>query len=510
MSVRIAWPDLLAGLWHGWERVARRLRRVPRAGWVVFVIAFVNFAVWSIVVPPFEVPDEQAHFAYAQYFAETGKAPPQTATDPYSPQLEEALGAVRQGAIIFRVDARGILNRQQQRSFDQQMAVPASPVGTGGASVTSNQPPLYYALEAIPYWLSPSHNLLARLAFMRLLSALMGACTVLSIFLFIRELLPGTPWAWTIGALAVAFEPQVAFISAGVNGDNLLYLASAATLLALVRAYRRGLTYRRAALLGVAVAVGLLAKLTFLGLVPGFALATLLLGYRDWRRQGHGHACKAVVLAGAIAFIPYLIYGLLNLTAWHRGSFLAGGLNGATGASAGGHVVTLRDTLEYIWEFYLPRLPFMHQTFHPFYGARTVWIDGFIGTFGWLDYGFPGWVYTAGLYVLGLMFVLACVSCWRWRARIRRWLPLILCLLVSVAGLVYEIGAAGIRGFYSVGGFEQARYLFPLLALYGLMVALAPKALPRRWAGVLAGALVVLLMTHGLFGELITISRYYG
>jgi len=78
-------------------------------------------------------------------------------------------------------------------------------------------------------------------------------------------------------------------------------------------------------------------------------------------------------------------------------------------------------------------------------------------------------------------------------------------------GLVYAIGSAGIRFFLDTGSiFEQARYLFPLLSLYGLMVALAPRALPRRWAPALAAALVILAMAHGFFAETLTISRYYG
>ncbi len=62
---------------------------------------------------------------------------------------------------------------------------------------------------------------------MRLLSALMAACTVLAVFMFLRELLPRTPWAWTVGALMVAFQPTFDFIAAGVHGDNLLFLTSA-------------------------------------------------------------------------------------------------------------------------------------------------------------------------------------------------------------------------------------------------------------------------------------------
>ena len=85
------------------------------------------------------------------------------------------------------------------------------------------------------------------------------------------------------------------------------------------------------------------------------------------------------------------------------------------------------------------------------------------------------------------------------------------CFGVMALGLLGAIGYAGIRYRLSTGyPFEQARYLFPLLAFYGLFIVLVARALPRRWAPLLGALLVVLAMAHGLFAETLTISRYYG
>src|SRR5262249_14834105 len=147
---------------------------------------------------------------------------------------------------------RGIFTAPEEAQLRADLAAAGQPQGAGGATSASNQPPLYYMLESVPYWMSPSGDILERLELMRLLSALLAACTVLAIFLFLREIVPGTPWAWTVGALMVAFQPMFAFIGSGVQADNLLYLASALTFLALARAWRRGLTRRRAAAIGAA------------------------------------------------------------------------------------------------------------------------------------------------------------------------------------------------------------------------------------------------------------------
>lgn len=492
-----------------------RIRRIPRAGRACFLIAFVNAAIWSVVVPPFQVPDEIAHFGYAQYFAETGKAPPQGPRAQYSPQEQVALENTYFFAVIGRPQMRGIVTGSEDRELRAALARHPSPRGEGGTSVTTDQPPLYYALEAIPYWLSPSHDIFTRLFFMRLLSALIAAGTVLAVFMFLRELLPGTPWAWTVGALGVAFQPTFAFIAAGVQGDNLLFLTSALTFFVLLRCYRRGLTRRRGIALGAVVAAGALSKLTFIALLPGIALALALLGWRELRTtRGERREALGTLALTLITFaIPVAIYSVLNLTAWHRGSPTAGGIAAATGSTlvTGTHV-TLHQTLDYTWELFLPRLWFMHHAYFPTgYPLWYTWLNGAIGHFGWLDYTFPSWVYTDGRYVFFALVALAAVGLWRLRSRVLSVAPIFVCFGVSAIGLLGAIGYAGIRYRLSTGyAFEQARYLFPLLAFYGLFLVLAAKGAPRRWAPVLGGLLVVLAMAHGLFAETLTISRYYG
>jgi 4-amino-4-deoxy-L-arabinose transferase-like glycosyltransferase len=496
---------------RAWAPLIRAVGRVPRAGWACFVIALVNAAIWTVVVPPFQIPDELVHFAYAQYLAETGKAPPQGARPQFSPQEEVALNNLLFFSVIGQPELRGVITRAEDRALRTALAQHPSPLGPGGDTVASSQPPLYYTLEAIPYWLSPSHDILFRLELMRLLSALMAAATVLAVFMFLRELFPRSPWTWTTGALVVAFQPMVNFIAAGVQGDNLLYLASALTFWLLIRAYRRGLTRGRAVAIGLVVAVGLLAKLTYIAFLPGIGLALLLLAWREVPR-GRRHAAEVLIVSVLVAALPVAIYAVLNVTLWHRGSPLAGGLAAATTGKIGpGKLVTLPESLDYIWELYLPRLPFMHHSYFAGYPLGYIWIDGTIGHFGWLDYGFPSWVYTVGRIVFAVLGALALGGLVRLRHRIRPMLPIFACFGVMVVGLLGAIGYAGIRYRMSTGfQFEQARYLFPLLALYALLTVLAARAAGRRWATALGAAFVLLAMAHGLFAETLTIARYYG
>lgn len=504
-------PALLRPLAAMARAIAIPLDRIPRAGRVCFLIAFVNAAIWGVVVPPFQVPDEGSHVGYVQYLAQTGKPPPGGAGTPWSPEEELALERLYVPSVAGFSAQRGVLTASENRELHQALARKLNPLGGGGSSNSaSNQPPLYYALEAIPYWLSPSHELLTRLAFMRLLSALLAGLTVLTIFMFMRELFPRTRWTWTVGALVVAFQPQFNFMAAGVNGDNLLYLASALTFMLLLRAYRRGFTTPRGAAVGAAVAVGVLSKITFLALLPGIALAVLMLTWRGLSTDRR-EALRALMVSVVVAAAPVALYAALNATAWHRGGLTAGGLAATNSHLSNGTIVTWHQTLDYIWQLYLPRLPFMKHSYFPNYQLTNLWFNGTIGHFGWLDYTFPLWVYKSAQYLFATFAVLAAVGLWRLRGAIRQLLPIFACFAVMAIGLMAAIGYTGVRYQLSSGEqFAQARYLFPLLVFYSLFLTLAARGLPRRWAHVFGALLVLLAMAHGLFAETLTISRYYG
>ena len=523
MSVAARLRAASAAIWAPARPAARAFlrgwRRIPKAGRACFVIAFVNVAIWTVIIPPFMVPDEITHFAYAQYLAETAQPPPQVACPPgysfpceYSAQEWVALASLRFSAVYGSQLNRGIFTTTDQRTLRKALAATDRPLGLGGASVASNQPPLYYALEAVPYWLSPSNDILTRLEFMRLLSALMAAGTVLAVFLFLRELMPRTPWAWTVGALMVAFQPMFDFIGAGVQADNLLYLAAALSFFAIARAWRRGLTTRRSAAIGAALAIGVLAKLTFLALVPGAGLALLLLAWRA-RAAGWRPALRMLAAGVGIAAAPVALYLLLNVAVWSRGSALAGGLSSVTSAAgSGASAVSWHEIFDYTWQLYLPALGFMNHFYFPgVYPLWQTWLYGSIGHFGWLNYSFPLWVYHDFQRLVYALAALGAIGLWRVRGAIRPLLGLFACYAVMALGLLAIIGYIGARDTAVTNyPFPQARYVFPLLPFYALAIVLATKALPRRWAPVLGGLLVVLAMAHNLFAETLTISRYYG
>jgi Predicted membrane protein (DUF2142) len=486
--------------------VRARWSRIPRAGKACALAALLTSVAWSLLIPPFHVPDEISHVGYVQYLAQTGKLPKVRAVPEYSPEEQLTLADLSFTAVIGQPRNRPPWSDIQNQALRQIDAQHPDRAGYGNATTATGNPPLYYALESLPYWISPSHNLLDRLVLMRLLSAVLAAATVLVVFEFLHTLLPSTPWAWAVGALAVAFQPTFGFISGGVNNDNLLFLLSALTFLLLARAFRDGLTLRLAIALGAVAGIAVISKLIYLGIVPAVGLALLALVARAPSERRLETARNGAIAAGC-AVAPIVAYLIVARIAWHRGLFTPGQISGTVGAHASG---TTRGALSYVWQLFLPRLPGMN---HQIAGVplHRVWFNGFIGRFGWLGYGYPQWVYDVAWRVAIAIVLLTLGGLARsLRALRTRWLELA-CYAVAVAGTAALVGLVDYQAFISHQPlYEQARYLLPLSALYGAAIALAARAAGRRYGPVLGAALVMLALAHTVFGQLITLTRYYG
>jgi hypothetical protein len=491
-------------------------RRLPTAAWVCFGVALLNGIAWGLITPLFQVPDEAGHVAYVQRIAETGKPPTGKASVPHFSQEErQLLDALRWKAIQRMKDVRVPGTASYHKNLDREVSTSYNRTNHGGYTTDTNNPPLYYFANAAVYHLSPWTSLPDRVHAMRLFSALLAGCTVLLIFLFLRELIPGTPWAWTVGALAVAFQPMFGFTSSGVTSDCFLYAASAGIFYTLALAFRRGLTLRIGLGIGAFAAMGILAKLNMLGLAPGIIVGLAALVIRA-PRERRGEALDGAVAAVAVVLIPLGIYMLLNSTVWDRGLYFGrSGVPNPVGiAVPGGGGATTNATLsggfDYMWQFYLPRLPWMQSAFEGIQ-VRRIWFDGFIGQFGWLDYGFSKWVYDLALVVALGVLGLAGRELVRVRSAIRSRLAELLTYLILIAGLLILVG--GVSYIARVGGavgYEQPRYLFPLMALYGALIAIAARGAGKRFGPAVAVFLICIAVAHSAAAMLLTITRYYG
>jgi len=476
---------------------------------LVFIVAVLNGMAWSLLTPPFQVPDETAHFAYTQSVVERGSRPGVEGRAEFSSEQRQAMAAMGTLGIIGRplvhspADGRNVGNALKASEK-------TSPRGDGGgASSASSQPPLYYILASLPYRVFSWATLSTRLHAMRALSVVIFGLGAALCALLAAEIVRGRAWAPLVGGMAVALSPYTAFISSGVTPDTLLLTVSVFTLFLVARAFRFGVTTRRAVALGVVVGAGALTKLTFAAFVPPAILVLVFLVIRD-RRDLRGQRFGAAYVLGlaliAAAALPTLVI-LWTVLAEPEPPINTEALAVAVGA---GGSTNLREIAVYGWELFLPRLPFMSQQFTYFPPVST-WIDGFAGRYGWLDYSAPSLVigcYRIFIAVVGVLagsaLFLARRAAWTRRLEFAGYAT----FFVAQAAVIAKTGHDYRQSTGYV--FEQPRYIFGLAGFYSVLIAIACLGVGSRFAPRLVILVVGLFCLHNLSGLTQTMLRYYG
>jgi 4-amino-4-deoxy-L-arabinose transferase-like glycosyltransferase len=504
-TARARAPAAPAGASHRRSRrAALAALRPPRALAALLVLTALVGVGWAFVTPAFQAPDEPAHFGYVQELAEGFDLPGQPGRPLVSSEqaLAGSLSNSDQTAQNLGVKLEWSASAYE-RWRRAAGALPASArTDGGGANPASSNPPLYYLYEAIPYRVGEGGDLFTRLELARLASVLWMLLTVVGVWLLAGELLARDRLLQLAAAGTAGLLPMVGFVSASVNPDAMLYAAWSFALWLGVRLLRRGLTASGAVALFAVVGLACLVKATSYALVPGalFVLAVAL-----WRNRGATLRPRAVAVVGAGAAL------VLTLGAWvviARVTHRAAAAQVAQAAGATGF--NLRDFGSYLWQFYLPKLPFQQPFSIPgdHLPAYDVWLKTGWAGFAWLEVQFPEWVYVLLTAVTLGIAALALAQIWRARRRIDLAVLAFLALVAVtlVAGLHWTEFKMLTGG---QGPFNAGRYLLPLAGIAGLAVALAvrtvaPARRPVAVAAALSGLFVLNLFSFGLM-----IERFY-
>ncbi len=310
---------------------------------------------FATFTPPWQAPDEPAHYNYIRQLAQAGCCPVIASGDWNSAYLE-LLKSNR-----FRQPLLGSLESIQYED---------------------HQPPLYYLLLTPVYWLT-NGSLIA----LRLISVLLGAGIVWCAAQIGLMVVPRRPAVALAGAALVAFLPQHIAILSAVNNDSLGNLIVAVGLLLALR-YQTDDRVKPWQL-GFVVGIGLLTKLSTLLLIPVMGLALLL---RWWSVKPRRP--QALVYAAATFAVPALLLGGL----WMIRNISVYGFPDIFGLGAHDRIVADQPrTAERIAALGLDG--YLRE-------ALQTTFNSFWGQFGWMGVPMPGWVYT----LIGLLLALALIG----------------------------------------------------------------------------------------------------
>lgn len=427
--------------------------------------------VTGIIVPLWEFPDEQAHFAQVSHYVEAGF---NLSGDNLSREIyfsETVLGTLR--------DERG--NNRYTYHPDYRPAYSVSTIGPQEAQINqiplawrsemvkqeaAQYPALFYLLSALGYLAVYPSNLFIRVFATRLVSVLLTLIAVTVTFFLGRLLFTSHHkltsrqvdlLSFTL-AFSLSFHPMFSFVSSGINNDNALNLISAVAILLTLTIFHSGITPRRSLLLGLSLALGLFTKPLILPLI--FPLTVILLW--EWYRQRRSLSTQISLTW------PLLLPALLCLV-WF---FILPWIKS-------GHPPYLPESNPISPQAGLSPLTYLFGQLGRYYRETLVW---YWGVFKWLGIVLPLNL-IRGIKIALVLSVLGLIKLFRSRRPLVAKSQVVNLLLISLLYLT----ALTVWDYFMVKnlGFShglQGRYFFPTLPAHLALFILGwLSLLPRRF-----------------------------
>jgi 4-amino-4-deoxy-L-arabinose transferase-like glycosyltransferase len=161
-------------------------------------------------------------------------------------------------------------------------SIPNQDVADQSIRYEGHQPPLYYFLAAGCLRAVGIRDAVAGSYLLRAFSVLLGTFNLALVFRVAAYFPLGGLWRLA-PALFVATLPQFAFVSGMVSNDSLANLMATAVILSLLAIHRHPLQWPAYICLGCYLGLGIMVKKTTLFLIPG---AGVVVGYLLWQTHG--------------------------------------------------------------------------------------------------------------------------------------------------------------------------------------------------------------------------------
>ncbi|MEM7032920.1 MAG: DUF2142 domain-containing protein [Chloroflexota bacterium] len=421
------------------------MQRVSPILYLIIITYLILGYLYATLTPPWQTPDEPAHYNFVRYVSEVGQLP------------ELTMGCY---------DA-AYLGQLTSEKFPPHLSIDT-------VCYEHYQPPLYYIL-ASPIFTLSGGNLIA----VRLFSVVLGGISLFFVYQTICLFSQSTTIPLTTTAV-VAFVPMHLTMLSAVNNDSLAELL----LVLLVYLTLRWHLQKRVQgqpvpyWIGIILGLILLTKVTIYISIPIVALVLLL---------GDRHPAN-LIKQGVRVYLPAFVIAL----PWYiRNSLVYGGVDILGLRRHDAVVVGQLRTADYVADVGLS---------HYFSTLTTTVFHSFWGQFGWMAVPMDNRVYQAlmVLQVLGLCGIIL----WLWKKppttkQAKHGLWVMISIIILALGIFVGLN----RSFVQF----QGRYFFTALMPLALFFSLGLSAALKREAAVyVAAGLFVLTCWVGLQSLLTT------
>lgn len=428
---------------------------------ILLTLTFFKGLIWAYLIPPFQSPDEQNHFAYTQYIAETKKAPNIKESKNASLELMTATK-------ILNFDWSGSHPMWSKEIFTKaklkEKEIESIPTSDKKIFVSYangyKNPPLYYILGSIFYKIGSLGTILDRLFMVRVLSVIFAVIAVffsykIAYFVTNNNLLSLT------SASLVSFQPSFTNITSTVTNDSM-------------------------AIASVTIAIYLILKQNTLELLGGFiALSTrvhlgILLIYSLFRQN-------LLILTALIL--------LLFFISPSNPPYLPFGIDKFVEASAAIRNILINQNVFPVFASFL-RISIPHYLNEVF--------PWYFGVFGWLEITLPPIIYT----IFKILILISVVGFLLKRNNpYPKITPGVICiLLLFLVIFVFDFITFAQTG-EGVG--VQGRHLIPGISIHALLLLIGLELLIPKKLKKFGMKLLILFMIFTNFVAIYQIVNYF-
>ncbi len=273
----------------------QKLRKLPWI-WLLIAVFFCKELLWSYLTPPWQAPDEIAHYGYVE-----------------SLFYEHRFPVLGKTVLSERVQAIGPVDPAKEIDYYK---------GSLALNWIAQHPPLYYlGLEPL-YALLPQDDPLLCIFILRLVSIIMASVTLFYAKKTLDQLLPDGPSnpggiVTKTVLVGIAFMPMFSSISALMNNDNLVFMLSSILIYLSVLNFDER-THRLSLQTGIVLGLLALTKVTALPLYVSIFTIEIVKHLRMRKtRKDFAHFVRHQLIIFGSAFAIAAWWYVRNIALYH-------------------------------------------------------------------------------------------------------------------------------------------------------------------------------------------------
>lgn len=246
---------------------------------IFFVTIFVKQIIWIALIPMWQMPDEQAHFAEVQNIAEKNVST-KFNTSKEIEISEEFLGVKRDinGNNKFTYHPEYNIRYSGSTTGINEKIINNIPLQERKNLVfteATGYPPFYYIFAGIGYKIVYFAGLIDRVFFVRLWQSIIYILTIFIYYKMAKELIKEKKTILYF-LIFISFLPMTTFVASGITSDNLMNMLFPVGLYLGIITLKYGIKLKNIIYLFGLITCGILTKPHFVIIVPIFFLAIVL------------------------------------------------------------------------------------------------------------------------------------------------------------------------------------------------------------------------------------------